>query len=188
MRSSATSIDGVIVFTPAPFRDQRGMFCRTFDTDVVRDVGIDPHGFAQDSMSRSAKGVIRAFHLRTGLGEAKLVRCSTGAIFDVVVDLRRGSPTFLRWESFDLTGENQISVYIPAGCAHGFQALTDPADTAYRIDRRHDPKEDLTFAFDDPVLAVRWPLPVGVQSDKDRQAPTLISAGLISEQETMASG
>jgi len=180
MEVATTSIPGVLVFKPSPFRDHRGMFSRTFDADAVSAAGIDPNGFVQDSMSRSVKGVVRAFHLRTGQGESKLVRCSSGRIFDVVVDLRRGSPTFLTWESFDLTGENQWSVYIPAGCAHGFQALTDPADTAYRIDRRHNPTEDLNLAFDDPTLDVPWPLPAGAQSEKDRQAPTLAAAGFVS--------
>ena len=174
-----TTIDGVLLFTPRPHRDGRGFFTRTFDADVVRAEGIDPCDFVQDSMSRSARGVVRALHLRTGAGEAKLVRCSAGAIFDVVVDLRADSSTYLRWESFNLTGDNQCSVYIPAGCAHGFQALTEPADTAYRIDRRHDPSEDLNLAYDDPTLAIPWPLPVGERSDKDKAAPTLQAAGLL---------
>ena len=124
-------------------------------------------------MSRSAKGVIRGLHVRVGAGENKLVRCSAGAIFDVVVDLRPSSPTFRRWLSFDLDGDNQRSLYIPAGCAHGFQALTEPADTSYRIDREHDPSEDLTIAYDDPELAVPWPLPVGLMSESDRMARPL---------------
>jgi len=179
MKVTTTSIAGVLLFTPAPDRDGRGMFSRTFDADVARDSGIDPNGFVQDSLSRSAKGVVRALHVRTGRGEAKFVRCSYGAIFDVVVDLRRESPTFLVWESFDLTGDNQCSVYIPAGCAHGFQALTDPADITYRIDRRHDPSEDLNFAFDDPRLGIRWPAPISIMSARDQRAPTLVEAGVI---------
>lgn len=179
MKVSTTTIAGVLVFTPQPHLDERGFFSRTFDADIVRRAGIDPHGFVQDSMSRSGRGVIRGLHLRTGGGEAKLVRCSFGAIFDVVVDLRRASPTFLTWESFELTGAEPRSVYIPAGCAHGFQALTDPADTSYRIDRRHDPSEDLTIAFDDPRLGIPWPLPLGAMSEKDRQAPTVQETGLL---------
>ena len=109
--------------------------------------------------------MIRGLHLRVGAGESKLVRCSSGAICDVVVDLRPWSPTYRQWLSFDLDGDSQRSIYIPAGCAHGFQALTEPADTAYRIDREHDPSEDLTIAYDDPELAVPWPLPVTLMSD-----------------------
>jgi dTDP-4-dehydrorhamnose 3,5-epimerase len=164
---------GVMTLRSTPHLDDRGFFCRTFDADVMRAAGIDPHGFVQDSLSRSAVGVVRGLHLRHGEGEAKLVRCSFGAIFDVVVDLRPDSPSYRRWESFDLCDKDQASVYIPAGCAHGFQALTPIADVSYRIDRSHDPSEDITIAFDDPDLAIPWPLPAGVMSLRDRSAPRL---------------
>ena len=173
----STAIEGVLTFTPSPHHDARGFFSRTFDADVARAAGIDPAGFLQDSLSRSALGVVRGLHLRVGAGEAKLVRCSSGAVFDVVVDLRPGSPSYGRWLSFDLTGENQRSVYIPPGCAHGFQALSSPADTSYRIDRAHDPSEDLTIRYDDPDLAIPWPLPVTLQSAADRTAPPLAELG-----------
>jgi len=169
-------IAGALLFKPAPHVDERGFFCRTFDVEVTRAAGIDPAGFAQDSLSRSARGVIRGMHLRSGDGEAKLVRCSYGAIFDVVVDLRAGSPTYRNWESFELRDDEQVSLYIPAGCAHGFQALTDPADVSYRIDRPHDPAEDVSIAFDDPDLAIPWPLPAAMMSQRDRVAPALATA------------
>ena len=164
---------GVLLFDPTPHVDSRGFFCRTFDAQVARDAGIDPDGFAQDSISRSRRGVIRGMHLRKGTGEAKLVRCSYGEIFDVVADMRPDSPTFLSCETFRLTGDAQTSLYIPAGCAHGFQALSDVADVSYRIDRPHDPNEDVTIAFDDPDLAIRWPLPATDVSERDRRAPRL---------------
>jgi dTDP-4-dehydrorhamnose 3,5-epimerase len=173
MKVTATAIPGLLVFSPHPHLDRRGFFSRTFDSEAAREAGIDPTAFLQDSMSRSAKGVIRGLHLRIGAGENKLVRCSSGAVYDVVVDLRPASPTFKQWLSFDLNGVSQRSVYIPAGCAHGFQALTEPADTSYRIDREHDPTEDLTIAYDDPELGVTWPLPVTLMSDADRTARPL---------------
>lgn len=174
MHASLTDIPGLVLLTPEPHRDPRGFFSRTFDADVARDAGIDPGSFLQDSVSRSAQGVVRGLHVRVGAGEGKLVRCSYGAIFDVVVDLRLGSPTFRQWRSFDLDGETQRSVYVPAGCAHGFQALSAPtADTSYRIDRAHDPSEDLTIAHDDPELAIPWPLPVTLQSSNDADASPL---------------
>jgi dTDP-4-dehydrorhamnose 3,5-epimerase len=180
MRWSSTRIAGVIEFTPSPHVDDRGFFSRTFDADVAREAGIDPDGFVQDSMSRSRRGVIRGLHIRMGAGESKLVRCSSGLVFDVVVDLRPGSPTYGEWLSVVLDGAQQNSIFIPAGCAHGFQVLTETADTAYRIDRRHDPREDLTIAHDDPQLAVPWPLPVTVMSPGDATAPPLaqLSAAL----------
>ncbi|MFF5986200.1 dTDP-4-dehydrorhamnose 3,5-epimerase family protein [Prauserella flavalba] len=170
------AIAGAYLFEPAPHVDTRGFFSRTFDREVVRSVGIDPDGFAQDSLSRSAKGVIRGMHLRSGRGEAKLVRCSYGEVFDVVVDLRPGSPTFRNLEFFQLSGDTQVTVYVPAGCAHGFQALTEPADVSYRIDRPHDPAEDVAIAYDDPELAIPWPLPPTLLSDRDRLAPSLADA------------
>lgn len=166
-------IAGALLFQPEPHADERGFFSRTFDAQVMRDAGIDPTGFAQDSQSRSACGVVRGLHVRGGAGEAKLVRCSYGAIFDVIVDLRTGSPTYLNWESFNLRDTEQVSLYVPAGCAHGFQALTEPADVSYRIDRVHNPAEDISIAFDDPELAIPWPLPITVVSPRDRAALSL---------------
>ncbi|MPY82662.1 MAG: dTDP-4-dehydrorhamnose 3,5-epimerase [Actinophytocola sp.] len=170
------AIEGAYLFEPAPHRDDRGFFSRTFDRDVVRSAGIDPDGFAQDSVSRSHRGVVRGMHLRSGAGESKLVRCSHGRIFDVVVDLRPGSASYRNQQHFLLDDDAQVSLYIPAGCAHGFQALTEPADVSYRIDRGHDPREDVTIAFDDPELAIPWPLPVTLMSDRDRAAPSLADA------------
>ena len=173
MEFEHTAISGVVTFRPQPVRDERGFFSRTFDADVARRAGVDPDRFVQDSLSRSRYGVIRGLHLRLGRGEGKLVRCSFGRVFDVVVDLRRGSPTYHAWLSFDLDGDQQTSVYIPPGCAHGFQTLTEVADTSYRIDRPHDPTEDLTIAWDDPELAVVWPLSPSVMSHSDMTAAPL---------------
>lgn len=173
-----SGIDGAYLFEPTPHVDERGFFCRTFDAAVVRSVGIDPDGFAQDSVSRSARGVVRGLHLRSGAGESKLVRCSYGAVFDVVVDLRPTSPTYRNVRTFELDGATLVTLYIPAGCAHGFQALTEPADVSYRIDRPHDPSEDVTIAHDDPELAIAWPLPIALMSQRDRQAPRLAALTL----------
>ena len=172
-------IMGAMLFQPTPHLDARGFFTRTFDAAIARSAGIDPDGFAQDSVSRSVRGVVRGMHLRCGRGESKLVRCSYGTIFDVIVDLRPESPTYGNWESFELRDSEQASLYIPAGCAHGFQALTDPADVAYRIDREHDPAEDMAIAYDDPDLRIPWPLPVSIMSERDRQAPVLRAQGFL---------
>jgi dTDP-4-dehydrorhamnose 3,5-epimerase len=169
-------IAGTVLFTSAPQVDDRGFFCRTLDSDVLRSAGIDPCGFLQDSVSRSVRGVVRGLHLRTGEGEAKLVRCSGGAVFDVIVDLRLNSPTFRRWASFELRGDAPVSLYVPAGCAHGFQALTGIADVSYRIDRRHDPSEEVAIRFDEPELGIAWPLPVTRMSPRDRLALSLADA------------
>jgi len=169
-------IAGALLFRPAPHVDERGFFCRTFDADVISAAGLDPAAFVQHSQSRSVRGVVRGMHVRRGDGEAKLVRCSYGAIFDVVVDLRPTSPTYRNWERFELRDDDQVTLYVPAGCAHGFQALTDTADVSYMIDRAHDPSEDVSIAFDDPDLAIPWPLPVSVMSSRDRRAQPLADA------------
>ena len=170
------SIAGALLFRPTPHVDERGFFCRTFDADVLQAAGIDPAAFVQHSLSRSVRGVVRGLHVRRGDGEAKLVRCSSGTIYDVVVDLRAASPTYRNWESFEFRDDEQLTLYVPAGCAHGFQALTDIADVSYLIDRRHDPAEDVSIAFDDPELSIAWPLPVTIMSSRDRQARSLAAA------------
>ena len=168
MHVRETGIAGLLLFVPTPHRDERGFFSRTFDADVARSTGVDPGAFQQDSQSRTVRGGLRGLHGRAGSGESKLVRCSHGAIFDVVVDARPGSPTMGRWQSFRLDDEDMASLYIPRGCLHGFQALTATADTCYRIDAAHNPAEDVTVRFDDPDLAIPWPLEVSVMSAKDR--------------------
>jgi dTDP-4-dehydrorhamnose 3,5-epimerase len=181
--SAIPRIAGALMFRPEPHVDERGFFSRTFDANVALAAGIDPAGFAQDSLSRSARGVVRGLHIRGGDGESKLVRCSYGAVFDVVIDLRPSSATYGNWESFELRDDEQASLYVPTGCAHGFQALTEPADVSYRIDRPHNPSEDVSIAFDDPELAIPWPIPVTFMSKRDENAPSLSEA-----RELLASG
>jgi dTDP-4-dehydrorhamnose 3,5-epimerase len=175
MEVRATSIDGVLLFVPTPHHDDRGLFTRTFDTAVAADYGIDATRFTQDSQSRSHLGVLRGLHGRSGAGEAKLVRCAHGAVSDVVVDARRSSPTFGRHEVFRLDDERFAQLYIPPGLLHGFQALTEIADVCYRIDRPHDPAEDITVRYNDPDLGIPWPLPITQISNRDRTAPTFTS-------------
>jgi dTDP-4-dehydrorhamnose 3,5-epimerase len=167
-----TSLAGVLVFEPTPHRDERGVFTRTFDAEVAAAHGIDGAAFVQDSQSRSARGVLRGMHGRGGAGEAKLVRCAHGAVHDVLVDARPGSPMFGAHEAFLLDDDAFHHLYVPPGLLHGFQALTDVADVCYRIDRPHDPTEDVAVRHDDPDLAIAWPLPVTVISDRDAGAGT----------------
>ena len=174
--SRVPRIAGALTFRPTPHVDERGFFSRTLDADVLRTVGLDHAAFVQHSLSRSVRGVVRGLHVRRGDGEAKLVRCSYGAVFDVIVDLRPISPTYRNWESFDLRDDEQVTLYVPAGCAHGFQALTGTADVSYLIDRAHDPSEDVSIAFDDPGLAIPWPLSATKMSSRDRLAPPLADA------------
>lgn len=173
MEVRTTTLPGVLLFVPAEHADERGWFARTFDAATARGAGLDPAAFVQDSQSRSRGGVLRGLHVRRGSGEAKLVRCASGAVHDVVADLRPGSPSFGRWEAFRLDDVAHHVLYVPRGFGHGWQALTDPADVCYRIDAEHDPAEDVTVAHDDPDLGVDWPLPVTLMSERDRTAPRL---------------
>ncbi|MCE0763111.1 dTDP-4-dehydrorhamnose 3,5-epimerase family protein [Pseudonocardia kujensis] len=172
MRTEQMSLAGVIVFRPTPHHDERGFFTRTFDAAVAAEHGVRAETFLQDSQSRSHRGTIRGLHGRGGRGEAKLVRCARGAVLDVVVDARPESPTFGRHESILLDDVGHAHLYIPPGFLHGFQALSDDADVCYRIDREHDPAEDLAVRFDDPALAVAWPTAPTAMSERDRSAGT----------------
>ncbi|WP_433621521.1 dTDP-4-dehydrorhamnose 3,5-epimerase [Nocardia sp. CA-120079] len=173
MRIEHTDLADVLVLVPEPVRDDRGLFTRTFDaTEFDAHLGAPgtAAAFVQDSQSRSARGVIRGMHGRSRRGEAKLVRCAHGAVHDVLVDIRPDSPSFGQQQAFRLDDTEFRHLYVPPGFLHGFQALTAAADVCYRIDRPHDPTEDIGVAYDDPELAIAWPLPVTVVSARDRAA------------------
>jgi dTDP-4-dehydrorhamnose 3,5-epimerase len=173
MRVRLGELHGVLVFEPSPVSDNRGFFTRTFDAKAAADAGLDVGSFVQDSQSRSSRGVIRGLHYRRDGGEGKLVRCSYGAVYDVAVDLRPWSPTYLRHQAIVLDDVDHVSVFLPAGLAHGFQALTDVADVCYRIDAEYRPEAEAGIAWDDPQLSIPWPQPVTVISDRDRRHPSL---------------
>jgi dTDP-4-dehydrorhamnose 3,5-epimerase len=181
MKVTAGPLDGVVIFEPVPSRDDRGLFTRTFDVDVARQAGVDPTSFLQDSQSRTLQGVVRGLHFRTDGKEAKLVRCARGQVLDVAVDLRPWSPTFRQVQTVILDDQNFRSVYLPAGLAHGLQALTD-SDVCYRIDAAHEPSADATLLWNDPELGIDWPLPVTTVSERDRAGRPLAElAGLLPE-------
>lgn len=167
------TLEGVKVITPAPIFDDRGFFMRVFSWDVHGAVGIDHTKLVQENQSRSRAGTIRGLHTRSHLSEAKLVRCTRGEVFDVVVDLRPWSSTFLRSEHFILEDSLHRQVYVPAGCAHGFQAVSEVADVCYRVDAAYDPALDVAIAYDDPDLAIPWPIRDPIVSARDRSSPRL---------------
>jgi dTDP-4-dehydrorhamnose 3,5-epimerase len=175
VRIEKTDLADVLVLTPQPSRDDRGLFTRTFDAELFDDyLGRDgaSASFVQDSQSRTVQGALRGMHGRSGRGEARLVRCANGAVHDVLVDIRRDSPTFGAGQAFLLDDTNFRHLYVPPGFLHGFQALTSTADVCYRIDRPHDPSEDLAVAYNDPDLAIAWPRPVTLISHRDASAPS----------------
>jgi dTDP-4-dehydrorhamnose 3,5-epimerase len=175
VRIETAELADVLVFIPEPFRDNRGFFTRTFDANIFdAALGVDGAAahFVQDSQSRSMSGVVRGMHGRSGRGEAKLVRCAHGAVHDVLVDIRNDSPSFGKVETFRLDDIEMHHLYVPPGFLHGFQALTTQADVCYRIDRPHDARESVSVAYNDPDLAIDWPLPVTEISVADAAAPS----------------
>ncbi len=153
-------MQGLVVLEPRAFPDERGFFCETYRREWHEQAGIpDGQEFVQDNHSRSTRGVVRGMHFQIGAGVAKLVRCARGSILDVAVDLRKGSPTYGRWEGVELSDENMRALYVPIGFAHGFCVLSDVADVIYKQSTYYDPEVERGIAWDDPDVAVRWPLP-----------------------------
>ena len=173
MKILATRLPDVVVLEPAIHGDGRGWFQETYRQNVLADLGITEQ-FVQDNHSRSTKGVLRGLHFQVGdHPQAKLVRCARGAIWDVAVDLRRGSPTYGQWEAWQLDDERGLQIYVPVGFAHGFVVLSDIADVVYRCSDYYDPGGDSGIRFDDPDVAVEWPGGPHSVSDRDAQAPLL---------------
>jgi dTDP-4-dehydrorhamnose 3,5-epimerase len=167
-----TELDGLVLVEPEVHGDERGFLVETFRVDAWRELGVDAE-FVQDNQSRSAGGTLRGLHFQTSPGQAKLVRCMRGRIFDAVVDLRRDSPTFGRWEGHELDDEAHRQLYVPVGFAHGFCVVSEIADVAYRLSSYYDPATETGIAWDDPDVGVEWPLEDPILSERDRNAPRL---------------
>jgi dTDP-4-dehydrorhamnose 3,5-epimerase len=169
MRFLETSFADAWLLEPEPIRDERGYFARTFCARAFAERGLEA-GFVQHSRSFSArKGTLRGMHFQAAPHtEVKIVSCVSGAIFDVIADLRPNSPTFRRWQGFELSADNKRQLYVPAGFAHGFQTLTDAAELNYLISAFYEPTASTGVSYDDPSLGIRWPLPVTVISERDR--------------------
>ena len=166
-----TKLSGPVLLKPVVHGDDRGFFVETYRRSALAEVGITDE-FVQHNHSRSRGGVVRGMHFQPGM--AKLVRCARGAIYDVVVDLRRGSPTFGQWEGFELDDSAHHQVYCPDGFAHGFCVLTDIADVAYLTSSYYDARLDAGFAYDDPEVGIGWPEGVALTaSPRDSAAPAL---------------
>jgi dTDP-4-dehydrorhamnose 3,5-epimerase len=166
------SIPGVLLIEPKVFGDARGFFVEQWHAERYAGVGMS-RPFVQDNLSKSSRGVLRGLHLQNPHAQAKLVGVPHGAVLDVVVDVRVGSPMFGRWVSAELTGENQHQLYVPRGCAHGFCVVSDWALFSYKCDDLYNPSTELGVRFDDPDVGVQWPEIDVVVSDKDRVAPLL---------------
>jgi dTDP-4-dehydrorhamnose 3,5-epimerase len=152
-----TDLPGVLILEPKVFGDARGFFQETWNAKVFAEIGIDAQ-FVQDNHSRSAKGILRGLHYQVQDPQGKLVRVTSGRVFDVAVDIRRSSPHFGRWTGVELSGENKRMFWVPPGFAHGFVALEDETDFLYKCTALYAPQWDRSIAWNDPDIAIDWPL------------------------------
>jgi dTDP-4-dehydrorhamnose 3,5-epimerase len=172
MERLPTRIDGLALLAPAVHGDARGFFMETWRADAWEQHGV-PRDFVQDNHSRSRRGTLRGIHFQTHPGQGKLVRVARGKVFDVAVDLRRGSPTFGQWEGFELDDEHGHQLWIPVGFGHGFCVLSETADFVYKCTNYYDGATEAGIKFDDPDVGVQWPDIELLYSDRDRDAPRL---------------
>jgi dTDP-4-dehydrorhamnose 3,5-epimerase len=165
-----TELDDLVLIEPTVHGDERGFLVETFRENALAGLGIEV-AFVQDNHSRSRGRVLRGIHMQSG--QAKLVRCPRGRIWDVAVDLRPDSPTYKRWEGHELDGERHRQLFVPAGFGHGFCALSDEADVLYRLTAYYDPELETGLAWDDPEIGIEWPISDPLLSERDRNAPRL---------------
>jgi dTDP-4-dehydrorhamnose 3,5-epimerase len=172
MERIPTRLDGPVLLAPTVHGDERGFFLETYRAGEWAEHGI-PTMFLQDNQSRSRRGTLRGIHFQTHPGQGKLVRVARGSVFDVVVDLRRGSATFGEWEGFELDDEGGRQLWIPIGFGHGFCVTSEVADFVYKCTNYYDPATEAGIRFDDPGVGIEWPDLELLFSERDRAAPTL---------------
>lgn len=164
-------IEGLCVITPTVHGDMRGYFCETYNKHDMEEAGLF-YDFIQDNQSASTYGVLRGLHRQVNHPQAKLVRVIKGRVFDVAVDLRSGSPTYLKWYGIELTEENKKQFLIPEGFAHGFLVLSETAEFCYKVNDLYHPEDESGIAWNDPTINVKWPIEEGMEiilSEKDKK-------------------
>ena len=172
MRFVSTALQGVVIVEPDVYRDGRGYFLEIYHAERYREAGIEGP-FVQDNHSRSVGGTLRGLHLQRQRPQGKLIRVIEGEIYDVAVDVRRGSPTFGRWVAVTLSAENFKQCYLPAGFAHGFCVVSPVAQVEYKCTDFYDPADEVGVAWNDPALAIAWPVAAPIVSERDGRNPTL---------------
>lgn len=172
MNFVAGGLPGLVVVEPRVFRDDRGFFFEPYHAPRYKAAGIDVD-FVQDNHSLSTKGVLRGLHFQKSPGQAKLIRCARGRIWDVAVDLRPDSATFRKWWGLELDSELHRQLFIPVGFAHGFCVLSDEAEVMYKCSSVYDPATEAGVSWDDPEIGVRWPIQDPIVSERDRKAQSL---------------
>ena len=172
MKVTQTPLAGLLIIEPKVFGDERGFFLETWSQKRYQEAGINVD-FVQDNLSFSRYGVLRGLHFQNPLAQGKLVYVLQGEVFDVAVDIRKGSPTFGQWHGVSLSGENKRQFWVPAGFAHGFCVTSETALFAYKCTELYAPPHERAIRWDDPTLAIDWPVDVAQVSEKDRLAPLL---------------
>ena len=173
MKVTESGIKGVFIIEPDVYEDDRGFFMETFHDERYRKLlGINLD-FVQDNISRSSKNVLRGMHFQKNYPQGKIVKASRGEILDVVVDLRKGSPTYGTWESFKLSEQNKLQVWIPPGFAHGFLVMSDSADFEYKCTEYYHPEDEHCLMWNDPEVAIDWPINDPILSEKDKKGLSL---------------
>ena len=172
MKASQTELEGVLLIEPTIHIDSRGRFFESYEKEKYRALGIR-EDFVQDNQSLSNKNVLRGLHYRVDPEQAKLVRVVKGEVFDVVVDIRKGSPTFGEWQSFILSSTNFLQLYVPVGFAHGFCVLSDVAEFLYNVSEYYSAEKEKGILWNDPDIGINWPISNPVLSDKDEGNPRL---------------
>lgn len=172
MRVTQTELPEVLLLEPKVFRDERGFFLESWTQRCFEELGL-PTTFVQDNLSRSGPGVLRGLHLQNPHAQGKLIQVFEGEVFDVAVDVRRGSPRFGRWIGFQLSAENLRQVYIPPGFAHGFCVVGSPALVSYKCTDVFHPQGELTVLWNDPDIGIEWPVEDPVVSAKDGEGQLL---------------
>lgn len=175
MKFIETSLPGVVVIEPTVWADDRGFFMETYHLDRFREAGITA-AFVQDNHSRSTRGVLRGLHYQEPNPQGKLVRCTRGSLFDVAVDVRTGSPAFGQWFGLELSEENKRMLWVPPGFAHGFCATSEEADLVYKCTALYDGNADRSILWNDPDIAIAWPIASPRLSPKDAAAAPLRAA------------
>ncbi len=172
MKVTALEIPGVLLIDPTMFKDQRGFFCETFHEQRYAEAGIR-ESFVQDNISHSVRGTLRGLHFQQPHAQGKLVMAVEGVVFDVVVDIRKGSPTFGKWYGLELSSDNCRQLYVPPGCAHGFCVTSERATFLYKCTDFYSPADERGIVWNDPALGITWPVPAPILSTKDRAYRTL---------------
>jgi len=167
-----TKLEGPLLLKPRVHGDERGFFLESYRRHAYAVLGIIEE-FVQDNHSRSGRSVVRGMHFQIGSGQSKLIRCVRGAVFDVLVDVRRGSPTFGEWEAYELNEGNRHQLYCPVGFAHGFCVTSSIADVLYKCSAYYDPRAERGIAYNDPDVAIEWPELDLTPSARDAGAPSL---------------